>query len=205
MNKIITIGREFGSGGREIGRRLAQRLHIAYYDQEIISAIVKRTDLAEEYIKSVEERQPLPLMPITIGRTFSLPLGQVVNQHQSVFLEQSKVIREMAEKSDCVIVGRCGDYILRDMRPFRLFLYADTASKMERCRRKGRVQTELSDQELQQRIRSIEKGRANYYQFYTDLIWGEKSHYDLCLNTSHIEIQRAVSAIEVFLRLENGN
>lgn len=199
MNQIITIGREFGSGGRELGRRLAERLQIAYYDQEIISEIAKRTELAEEYIRNVEERRPLPLMPITVGRTFSIPLGQAADQQKAVFTEQSRVIREMAERSGCVIVGRCADYILRDMRPFRLFLYADMASKMARCRRKGQVQTELDDHVLQRRIRSVEKGRADYYQFYTGLIWGEKSHYDLCLNTSQIEVKKAVSAIEGFL------
>ena len=125
MNKIITIGREFGSGGRELGRRLAEKLKIAYYDQEIVMEIVKRTELAEEYVRGIEENQPLALLPITIGRTFTLQLGSIVEQHQSVFLEQSKIIRELAEKSDCVIVSRCADYLLRKNAPFRLFIYVD--------------------------------------------------------------------------------
>lgn len=86
MSMIITIGREFGSGEREIGRRLAEILQIAYYDQEIVKEIAKRTELAEEYIRNVEENQPFPLPPITVGRTFSIQLGAMVAQHQLVFV-----------------------------------------------------------------------------------------------------------------------
>ena len=199
MCMIITIGREFGSGGREIGRRLAEKMQIAYYDQEIVTEIAKRTKLAEEYIRNVEENQPLPLLPITVGRTFSMQLGVMVEQHQSVFVEQSKVICEMAQKSDCVIVGRCADYILRESMPFRLFIYADMKSKMERCRRKGQLQQNLNDHDLRRQILSIDKSRAKYYQFYTEQVWGEKAGYDLCVNTSSIHVEETVLAIEMFV------
>ncbi len=199
MNRIITIGREFGSGGREIGRRLAEHLHFAYYDQEIVKEIAKRINMAEEYIKNIEERQPIPLLPITIGRTFTLPPNTISDQAQTVYIEQSKVIRDMAQKSDCVIVGRCADYVLRELSPFRLFIYADMKFKMERCRKKGQEKEILNDQELQRKIRSIDKARSKYYQFYTDQVWGDKKNYDLCINTSDIEIKRAVDAIEKFL------
>lgn len=202
MNRIITIGREFGSGGREIGRRLAEHLRFAYYDQEIIKEIAKRTNMTEEYVRSVEEQQPIPLLPITIGRTFTLPAGAITDQAQTVYIEQSKVIREMAQKSDCVIVGRCADYVLRELSPFRLFIYADMTSKMERCRKKGQEKDMLSDQELQRKIRSVDKVRSKYYQFYSDQVWGDKKNYDLCINTSYIEIKKAVDAIEKFLPFE---
>lgn len=202
MNRIITIGREFGSGGREIGRRLAEHLHFAYYDQEIVKEIAKRINMAEEYIKNIEERQPIPLLPITIGRTFTLPPNVISDQAQTVYREQSKVIRDMAQKSDCVIVGRCADYVLRELSPFRLFIYADMKFKMERCRKKGQEKEILNDQELQRKIRSIDKARSKYYQFYTDQVWGDKKNYDLCINTSDIEIKRAVDAIEKFLPFE---
>lgn len=202
MNRIITIGREFGSGGREIGRRLAEHLRFAYYDQEIVKEIAKRTNMTEEYVRSVEEQQPIPLLPITIGRTFTLPAGAITDQTQTVYIEQSKVIREMAQKSDCVIVGRCADYVLRELSPFRLFIYADMTSKMERCRKKGQEKDMLSDQELQRKIRSVDKVRSKYYQFYSDQVWGDKKNYDLCINTSYIEIKKAVDAIEKFLPFE---
>ena len=202
MNRIITIGREFGSGGREIGRRLAEHLHFAYYDQEIVKEIAKRTDMAEEYIRNIEERQPIPLLPITIGRTFTLPPNAITDQAQTVYAEQCKVIREMAQKSDCVIVGRCADYVLRELSPFRLFIYADMKSKIERCRKKGQEKDILNNQDLQRKILSVDKSRSKYYQFYTDQVWGDKKNYDLCINTSAIEIKKAVYAIEKFLPFE---
>jgi cytidylate kinase len=202
MNRIITIGREFGSGGREIGRRLAEHLHFAYYDQEIVKEIAKRTDMAEEYIRNIEERQPIPLLPITIGRTFTLPPNAITDQAQTVYAEQCKAIREMAQKSDCVIVGRCADYVLRELSPFRLFIYADMKSKIERCRKKGQEKDILNNQELQRKILSVDKSRSKYYQFYTDQVWGDKKNYDLCINTSAIEIKKAVYAIEKFLPFE---
>ncbi|HIR93741.1 MAG TPA: cytidylate kinase-like family protein, partial [Candidatus Egerieimonas intestinavium] len=132
-------------------------------------------------------------------RTFTLPPNTISDQAQTVYIEQSKVIRDMAQKSDCVIVGRCADYVLRELSPFRLFIYADMKFKMERCRKKGQEKEILNDQELQRKIRSIDKARSKYYQFYTDQVWGDKKNYDLCINTSDIEIKRAVDAIEKFL------
>ena len=158
--------------------------------------------MTEEYVRSVEEQQPIPLLPITIGRTFTLPAGTITDQAQTVYIEQSKVIREMAQKSDCVIVGRCADYVLRELSPFRLFIYADMTSKMERCRKKKKKKDMLSDQELQRKIRSVDKVRSKYYQFYSDQVWGDKKNYDLCINTSYIEIKKAVDAIEKFLPFE---
>lgn len=133
MNKIITISREFGSGGREIGRRLAEAMKIAYYDQEIVAALIKRTKKAEEYVHYMEKERPLPLLPITTARTFGLPTNYAVTENLNFYMQESKIIQEVAEKSDCVIVGRCADYVLRDMKPIRLFIYADMEYKIVRC------------------------------------------------------------------------
>jgi len=195
MSRIITIGRQFGSGGREIGRRLAERLGIAYYDKEIVTEIAKRTDLAEEYIRHVEERQPQPIIPLSIGRSFSLTVDPLIDQQQSVFIEQSNVIREMAAKSDCIIVGRCADYILREEKPLRLFFYADLASRIERCRKVGELGTDLSDKEMGKKILAIDKSRSQYYRYYTEQEWGDKSSYDLMINTTNISVENAVEAI----------
>lgn len=199
MKRIITIGREFGSGGREVGRRLAEKLNIAYYDREIVEELVKRTELAESYVLQVEESQPLPLLPITTVRTFGIPINYPLENRLSIYKHESEIIREMAEKSDCVIVGRCADYILQDLNPFRLFVYADISSKIARCKEKGADATAMTDKELQQKIVSIDKKRARYYQFYTDQNWGDKANYDLCINTTNAEIKKIVLAIERFI------
>lgn len=200
MSQIITIGREFGSGGREIGRRLAEKLQFAYYDQEIVSELVKRTYFTEEYIQRIEENGILPLLPITVGRTFYPQPSALLEQNHSVFTEQSNVIKEMAKKSDCVIVGRCANYVLREHQPFRIFVYADMSSKLARCREKGKSLIDLTDKELNQKILSIDKSRARYHEFFTDQTWGEKSNYDLCVNTSFVDIKNIVSAISEFMK-----
>lgn len=184
MNKIITISREFGSGGREIGRRLAEAMKIAYYDQEIVAALIKRTKKAEEYVHYMEKERPLPLLPITTARTFGLPTNYAVTENLNFYMQESKIIQEVAEKSDCVIVGRCADYVLRDMKPIRLFIYADMEYKIVRCKAKGDDIENLAGPELRKKILSVDKKRSRYYQFYTNQVWGKKEHYDLCINTS---------------------
>ena len=108
MNRIITIGREFGSGGRELGKRLAELLNIAYYDKEIIEEIAKRTQLAEEYVQQIVESHTGVFFPITVGRSFHTSGNDyLIRQYAAVYAEQANVLREMADRSDCVIVGRC--------------------------------------------------------------------------------------------------
>ncbi len=185
MNRIITISREFGSGGRELGRRLAEQLHIAYYDQEIVSEISRRTELAEQYIEQVIEQKPLWSFPIHIGRSLLYPMNNpVFEQRQAVMLEQDKIIREMAEKSDCVIVGRCGDYILKDFQPFRVFIYAELSCRVNRCIDRQAEQEHYTRAEMEQKVLSIDKSREKYYEFYTGQKWGDPLNYDICINTS---------------------
>lgn len=190
MSMIITISREFGSGGRELGRRLAEALHIAYYDQEIVKELMERTGFALDYVRQAEERIPVPLLPITTARTFGIGNNSAIEQQLSIYNHESDIIKELAEKSDCVIVGRCADYVLRDMDPVRIFVYADIESKLARCREKGPDAKDMTDRELRQRINSIDKKRSRYYQFYTDNIWGDKENYDLCINTSARDIKK---------------
>lgn len=195
MKQIITIGREFGSGGRELGCRLAEELKIAYYDQEVISEIAKRTKFSEEYVHQIVEHKPITPFPIHIGTSFSPAVNPMILQSQSIYQEQSRIIREMAKRSDCVIVGRCADYILRDEKPFRIFVYADMESRMKRCREKASVQEQMSDKELARHILDIDKNRARYYNFYTDMTWGDKHNYDLCVNTTQPKIKKIIPII----------
>ena len=194
---VITLGREFGSGGRELGRRLADHLQIAYYDKEILTEIAKRTKLTEEYVHNVVEHHPYPLLPITIGH--SLYPDMTFQIQQSVYVEQSNIIKEMAAASDCIIVGRCADYILRDIKPFRIFVYADLESRIRRCHDRAPEGEHLSDKEMKQMIQKVDKGRAKYYEFYTGEKWGDKSSYDLCINTSNVVIKELVPHLAAFL------
>lgn len=189
MNRIITIGREFGSGGREFGRRLAEELHIEYYDREIITEVAKRTKLTEEYIHMVTEQRPHALFPITVGRSINLMADQSFYMVQSVYAEQSRILRELAEKSDCVVVGRCADYILRDWEPFRVFVYAEMESRIRRCQERSTAEEKLSDKDMRRSIQDVDRSRAKYYSFYTGQKWGNKEYYDLCINTTNRDIK----------------
>lgn len=195
MNRIITIGREFGSGGRELGRRLSEALGIAYYDQEIVSEIARRTEMSEQYVQSIVENRPSFSFPIHIGRSFCPMPSPALEQSLAVYQEQSRIIMEMAQKSDCVIVGRCGDYILRDFEPFRIFVYADLESRMERCRAKALEDEKMTDRELKQHILGIDRKRAKYYEFYTGHKWGDRLNFDLCINTSRTVIKEIVPVL----------
>ncbi len=195
MNRIITIGREFGSGGRELGRRLADALQFAYYDREIVTELAKRTSLSEECVQRIVEHRPTVAFPIHVGRSFYPMVNPMWEQGQAVYQEQHRLIKEMAAASSCVIVGRCADYILRDMRPFRIFVYADMASKMRRCRENGEDAKAMSDKELTQHINDINKGRAKYYEFYSGQEWGGRLNYDLCVNTTQLDLGEVVAAI----------
>lgn len=192
MNRIITVGREFGSGGREIGRRLAEKIGFAYYDNEIITEISKKTALSEQYVQNIVERKPIISYPIHIGGTFYSMPSLHMEQSTVIYREQCNILREMAEKSDCIIVGRCADYILREYNPFKIFVYSDMKSKMVRCRNKGEETENLSDSELKRKIKLVDKNRSDYYKFYTNMKWGDKFNYDLCINTSNADIKKVV-------------
>ena len=200
--RIITIGREFGSGGRELGNQLAKRLQVPYYDQEIISAIAKRTALAEKYVQAVIEHRPFQPFPLSVGRSFFLYHDPVLEQNLSIYREQSLIIEELAAKSDCVIVGRCADYILREKNPFRIFVYADEASKLKRCRARDPEPDKLSDKELKRKIAAVDRNRAAYYDFYTGQKWGDKVNYDLCINLSAVPVAHVADAVIGFLKSE---
>lgn len=189
MNILITISREFGSGGRELGRRLSKLLNIAYYDQEIVTEIAKRTDLAERYIEQVIEQNPIPAFPIHIGRSLYPLSNPIYEQRQAVMLEQNRIIREMAERSSCVIVGRCGDYILKDFHPFRIFIYAELEHRIARCMERRTEEENYSLEEMERKVLSIDKNRRKYYEYYTGKKWGDKLNYDLCVNTSKQDIK----------------
>lgn len=194
--RIITVGREFGSGGREFGRRLAEELHIEYYDREIITEIARHTSLSEEYVRQVVEQKPHRLYPITIGQSLAYQEAYPMRQLQAVYQAQSSILHEMAAKSPCVIVGRCADYILRDEKPFRIFVYADLDSRVRRCMDRAPKNEEAMDErQMRKYIQRVDRDRAKYYNEYTDREWGDRSNYDLCINTTDVVIKEIVPCI----------
>lgn len=189
MGRIITIGRQFGSGGRELARRLAELIGAEYYDKEIITEIAKHTSLSEEYVKSLVECKPHSLYPITIGKSIAYVGDYQLSQQQSVYSAQNEIIKDLASKTDCVIVGRCADYILRDFKPYRIFVYAELESRVRRCMERAENGEVLTEKDIKSHIKEIDKGRAKYYDFYTGNKWGNMENYDLCINTTNAVIK----------------
>jgi len=204
MNTVITIGREFGSGGRELGRRLAEELGFEYYDNEVLTEIVKHTELSENYINEVVEGSIHRMFPITVEHTFIAGADYNLRQIQEIYKAQTDVIRQMALKSDCVIVGRCADFILRDVdvKLFRLFVYADMESRIRRCQERAPEGENLDARQLKKYIQKVDRGRASYYEDYTLQKWGDKSYYDMCFNTTNVDIKDIVPHIASIFRSE---
>ena len=193
MKRLITVGREFSSGGRELGRRLAEELGIEYYDKEIVTAIANHTSLSEEYVRQVVEKTPHRLYPITVGQSMSYVENYYFRQVQSVYEAQSEIITGLAEKSDCVIVGRCADFILREKKPYRLFVYASIESRIQRYL--ARSEEPGTEREIKKKILSIDKNRQKYYDYYTDQKWGQREFYDLMINTTDTVIKEIVPTL----------
>lgn len=196
---VITIGREFGSGGRELGKRLSEALGYAYYDDEILTAIAQHSGLAKSYVDSVVENVSMQPYPIVYGKTFMTPSISNDN-HWKIIQSQNEVLKELADKSDCVFVGRCADVILRDRNPLNLFVYADMEHKLARCKAKASRDENLSDKEMVKLIKETEKKRQRYYTAVTDQKWGAKEHYHLCINTSGREIKSLVPALAAYCK-----
>ena len=198
MNQVITIGREFGSGGREFGHKLAQQLGIAYYDKQILSEIVAMTDFSREYVQEVVENKLTYMLPSSFPVGMSIGNEYQIRQMQEIVKAQTEVIRDMAQKSSCVIVGRCADYILRDVpeiQLFRLFIYAEMESRIKRCQDRAPAGENFTEKELEKHIRRVDRNRANYYSDFTLQKWGDKSNYDLCINTTNMNIDDIVPHI----------
>ncbi len=198
-SKIITVSREFGSGGRELGKRLADELGVAYYDREILGAIAKECSMDEKYVEAVLDRGFTASYPYTFRRSFAILPGGA-NQSAKLLAEQHKIIRSLAEKGDCVIVGRSADVILEENRPLKLFVYADMAAKLQRCRERAPEDEDLSDKELERKIRQIDKGRAATHGVVGDYPWGDRRGYHLCVNTTGLDIKALAAQVAAYAR-----
>jgi len=195
--KIITVSREFGSGGRELGKRMADVLGWDYYDREIISAISENTDLTEEYIENVLNSQTWQSVPLTFGHSFAAFSNN--NPQISLLAEQRKVIEEIGRSGkDCIIVGRNADKILADQNPFNIFVCATMEAKVERCSARAADDEMLSEKELERKIKSIDKKRAATREIISGSVWGQRDNYHLTVNTSGWSIKELAPAVAAF-------
>ena len=198
MSKIITISREFGSGGRELGKRLADAFGIPCYDHQIIDMIAEQYGYNKDYVSHLSESSITTFYPSTIGRGFA-STGFIMTDSVEIAGAENKIIKELAQKGDCVIVGRSADSILSEMKPFNIFVYADNESKIKRCRDRADKNENFTDSQMLRKMKEIDKRRSTYRSMFADGKWGSKENYNLLINTSGKEIKSLIPGIVKYI------
>ncbi len=199
-NYIITIGREFGSGGLEIGQKLADKLGIKCYDKELINMVAEEKGFKKEVLEKIDEKKGSFLIEPSLGLFKTRPsknlpafgaFGKTIND--KIFLAESAVIRSLAEQESCVIIGRCADVLLRDKdNVLTVFIQAPKEARVKRL-----METQhLSEEAAEKEMHHIDKVRSSYYEFYTDTKWGSRKGYDLVLNSAAFGIDTTVKILE---------
>lgn len=197
--KIITISREFGSGGRELGRRLAEILDWDYYDKQIITAVAANKGLNENYVERTMEEHGWKNIPLTFHRSFSGLSSSPTKTN--LLLEQKRVIEQIGETgNNCVIVGRNADIILRAYKPFKIFVCADSNAKIHRCIERAPKGENLSSKEIEQKMRRIDSMRSQTRELITGGRWGKTEAFHLTVNTTTWNIAELTLAIAEFIK-----
>ena len=200
--KIVTISRQYGSGGRYIGENLAKAMGVPCYDEKLIDMVAKESGFAQSFVAEKGERMTGSLL-FNIASSLSFAnnvfsTNNGVTLQDEIYFTQNRIIKELADKGPCVIVGRCADYILREREDcLNVFIFADNESKIERAEKYFNITREEAPAVLKKK----DKARANHYKYYTDQEWGMASNYDLCLNSGLIGIEGCVKAIQQVLEL----
>ena len=200
-NMVITIGRQYGSGGREVGRRLASRLEIPYYDKEILSEASKDSGICEELFEDHDEKPTRSFLYslVTGVQTHGNPSTMYMDMplNHRIFLAQFDTSRRLAGNGPCVVVGRCADYVLRDEKNVvNVFLKADMEHRIERAIERGAEPSRAQDI-----VKRRDKERASYYNYYATTTWGDVNNYDLCLDTGKVGYDGAVDMIIAYIAL----
>ena len=204
-NTVITIGREFGSGGHEIGMKLAERLGVKCYDKELLQLAAKNSGLCEELFASQDEKPTNSFLYSLVMDTYSLGYSNSYVDmpiNHKVFLAQFDTIKKLAENESCVIVGRCADYALEDdPNCVSVFIKAPMKDRVERIKKIYNI----TDSKASDLIQKTDKKRASYYNYYSSKKWGEAKSYDLCIDTGLVGIDGAIELILKFVELKEKN
>ncbi len=198
---VITVGRQYGSGGREIGTKLAERLNITYYDDLLLKKAAEESGLCEELFRSFDERPKSFLYSIALD-PYSFSMSNITSRgsiEQQVYLATYETIKKVADQGPCVLIGRCADYALKDRTDvLNVFITAPLPNRIKRVA----MRNGISEDEAKERIRKCDKDRAAYYNFYSSKEWGDAKSYNLCIDSSMLGIEGTVDLLEALLRLK---
>lgn len=204
MKKVITIGRQYGSGGHDIGKLVAEKLEYVFYDKKLVEIAAKKSNISDETIENIDEKATSSLLYSLVSGSYSMrgingPLYYEMPLNDKLFIAQSDVIKNVAAKDNSVIVGRCADYVLEDVEDIELinvFIYADMDTRIERVSKKH----DLTPKQAKDKIQKSDKQRKTYYSYYSNRDWGKISNYDLCINTSKLDVEKAADMIVSYIR-----
>lgn len=203
---VINLGRQLGSGGKEIGEKLARELNIAFFDKQLIQLASDESGLCKEFFEKADEKAQQTMLGGLFGGRFpfisdgTLPYGSFLN-NDSLFKIQSDVIRELAENQSCLFVGRCADYILRDHpRHVNIFISASKEARKERLMNLHGI----TDEQAEEMMEKADKKRASYYNYYSYKTWGAAATYHLCVDSSVMGIDGTVAYLLTFIRHKLG-
>ncbi len=192
MKRIITISREFGSGGRSIGRLVAEKLGYRFYDRELVNKVAERSGFSPEFIEESGEYASARSSLLFALATASQYSADGLSMHDRLYIEQTKIIEEIAREGECVIVGRCADFILREWKNcLHVFIHADMENRAKRIvERYGE-----SDKSPEKRLAEKDQKRRVYYKNYTGRNWGQAQNYDICLNSGVLGVEACAELI----------
>lgn len=199
MDPIIVIGRLYGAGGRNIGRELARRFNLPYYDRELLSEAATRLGISRHVFDSADERRPSLLGSLlNFGNGISEAFARTPMSREGIYEAQSRVIRQLASEGGAVFVGRSADYILRHHPGLvSIFLHAPEDIRVKRILERGEAEDEARARE---RLRHADNDRENFYNYFTGRPWGHADNYDLTLDSTHLDVQSAADLLESFIR-----
>jgi len=200
---VITVGRQYGSGGREIGTMLAEQLGITYYDDLLLKEAAKESGLCEELFHSFDERPKSFLYSIAMD-PYAFSMGHVNTKgsiEQQVYLATFDTIKKLAEAGPCVLIGRCADYALKDRSDvINIFITAPIENRIKRVAARNGI----SEDEAKERIKKIDKSRASYYNYYSSKDWGEAKSYDLCVDSGLLGIEGTVELLKKLIDIKTN-
>ena len=199
-NTIITIARQYGSGGHDMGKKLSEELKIPFYDKELLERAAKDSGFCQEIFENYDEKPTNSFLYSLVMDTYSMGYSTAafaeMPLNHKIFLAQFNAIKDIAKEGPCVIVGRCADYALADFpNVVNVYLYADMQSRIARIARRH----DVTDSKAKDLIQKTDKSRASYYNYYTNKKWGEATGYDLCLNTASLGIDGTIHMIREFV------
>ncbi|MBQ7573694.1 MAG: cytidylate kinase-like family protein [Clostridia bacterium] len=203
MSLVVTIGRQYGSAGKDVGKIVAEELGIPFYNKELVDMAANKGNISTEAVREIDEKATSSFLYSLVNGNYTMsgaPMHYEMPVNDKLFIAQSEVIKELAKQGSCVIVGRCADYVLRDVEGVDVCSVFVYGSLDYRVKRVMEAYPELSPSKAREKVIKTDKQRRTYYDYYSDGDWGIMENYDICLNTETLGIEKAAMMLVDYLK-----